>query len=264
VSLLLPRTRGTVSLSPNQSASPKGAANETPLDSITIERYGPDMGEVGVRNRSGIWKVRVLALVACLVAGLMSAFGVGVPAAEGQMATPSQVPCGPQGTRSLALSGGMRIYEPKPRSGASRKVLVCSPSSGRPVQLGRNLVGAPFAIGAPWAGAVESRSVGQDNAKVSVVGVNVNTSRRVSCLIGGADRPGQLPKVEGLWAVSSGKLVVSATLRLGPVGPEIAVCSTGDTLKVVAQGETIEPASVKVQGSVVSWTQQGQRHAVRL
>jgi hypothetical protein len=106
--------------------------------------------------------------------------------------------------------------------------------------------------------------LGQDTVKMSAVGVNVVTHRSLSCFIGGADRPGQLPKVEGLWAIADGKLVVSATLRLQPIGPEIAICTRDGALDVIAQGGTLEPGSVTVQGGVVSWTQEGHRHAMRV
>jgi hypothetical protein len=174
------------------------------------------------------------------------------------------VPCGPRKAQSLALSGGMRIFRvADPMEEGSGVVRVCSRSSGSVVGLGQKLVAAPFAIKAPWAGAVESRGIGQDSAKVSVVGVDVLTGRRAGCAIGGADRPGQLPKVERLWVTGDGTLVATVVRHLEPVGPEIVACS-GSKLDVLAHGEEIRLSSVEVEGSVVSWIEGDERHARRL
>jgi hypothetical protein len=174
------------------------------------------------------------------------------------------VPCGPSTAKSLAVSGGMRVFRVA-RQGeeGSSNVRVCSRSFGSSVGLGQKLVGAPFVIKAPWAGAVESRGVGQDSATVSVVGVDVLTRERMDCSVGGADRPGQLPKVEKLWSAGKGTLVAAVVRHLDPVGPEIVSCS-GRKLGVLAQGEAIDLSSVGVRGSVVSWIEEGQRRAVRL
>jgi hypothetical protein len=124
-------------------------------------------------------------------------------------------------------------------------------------------VGPPFAIAFPWAGGVERRGVGQDTAQVNVVAVNIRNHRRALCLVGEANRPGQIPKVDRLWATPDGALVISGVMKLSPVGPELAICS-GRTLEVLVRGPSLDPASIEVQGEVLRWTQAGEAHARRL
>jgi hypothetical protein len=122
----------------------------------------------------------------------------------------------------------------------------------------------PFAIGSPWAAGIEDRLVGQDTVKVSAVGVNTLTGTEVRCPIGAANRPGQLPRVEGLWAVGEGRFVFSAILRLEPLGPEIAVCERDGNVNILAHGDGIETGSVVVSGTLVKWTQEGRPKSARL
>lgn len=180
-------------------------------------------------------------------------------------APPSTPPCGPAGAMTMSIDGGMRIFRRENPDGTSSATFACSRSSRGAVKLGRTNVRGPFAITPPWAAGVEYKPVGQDSVKVSIVGASVVSARTGSCLIGGADRPGQLPKVDGVWISLPGKLVVSATLRVAPKGPEIAVCTPGGpSLEVIASGEAIEPESVAVRGSVVSWSEEGKRRAKQL
>jgi len=87
---------------------------------------------------------------------------------------------------------------------------------------------------------------------VDVNEVNAVTRESVSCRVGSANRPGQLPEVSALWATSGGTLVVSAVRKLYPSGPELALC-TNAGIEVVAQGSQLDPASIVVGGRVVSW-----------
>ena len=203
----------------------------------------------------------VAVCLASVAAASFAPWSVAIARAGPRKAS-AAVPCGPSGASTKLVVGGMRIFRPEnPNASTS----VCSRSSRGSTKLGRGGVNGPFAIGSPWAAGVESKLLGVDSVKVSIVGVDVFTGGRVRCLIGGADRPGQLPKVERLWATHAGKLVVSATLRLSPQGPEIGICAPGgSSLEVIAQGETIEAGSIEVQGSVVRWTQDGVRQSKQI
>lgn len=173
-------------------------------------------------------------------------------------------PCGPPTAHSLARSGGMRIFRlPETDERGYGVVRVCSRSSGSVLGLGQKLIAAPFVIEAPWAGAVEYRNTGQDSAEVFAVGVDILTGRRTDCAIGGANRPGQLPKVDRLWVTSDGSLVATVVRHLEPRGPEIVACS-GSTLQVLAQGEAVRLSSVEVKGPVVSWSEGGEKNSRRV
>jgi hypothetical protein len=203
---------------------------------LTLHRYGAAMA--------------LVCLAFCLRLGTDGAHAAARP-------TPD---CGPADASSLAEKEGVRFY-PAP-DGAGPRVDVCS-SAARPAPLGSGAVFRPFAVAFPWAAGVERGGVGQDTAFVNVVGVDTLSRKRASCLLGQANRPGQIPKVERLWATRRGVLVISALMKLSPVGPELAICS-GRTLETIAGGTTFDPSSIDVEGDVVRWTQAGEAHARHL
>jgi hypothetical protein len=132
------------------------------------------------------------------------------------------------------------------------------------LRLGGHAMGGPFAIGSPWAGGIERRLLGVDTVRLSVAAVNVFTAAATHCVIGGANRPGQLPRVGGLWSVGEGRFVFAATLKLETVGPEIALCERDGSVNVLAQGSGIELGSITVDGALVTWTQEGSQKSIRL
>ncbi len=169
--------------------------------------------------------------------------------------------CGPRDSRSLSESRSVRIYS-NDDEGPS-KARVCSVSVAGSVKLGEGPVSAPFSISAPWAAATESRGSGQDTAVVRVVEANSITRATVSCLVGSANRPEQIPRVREVWATPDGTLVVSAEVRLPHPSPELALCSSAG-MEVVASGPTFTPGSIEVKGSLLSWTQSGQPRRKRV
>lgn len=202
----------------------------------------------------------VTTAVGCLLACLC----VWVGTAAASPSEPAAPRCGPVGTVTLATKGSVRIYEVSADNDASGKnVRVCSSALPRPAPLGRGPVAAPFSIAFPWTAGVEARLVGQDTAQINVVAVNLSTHRKVSCFVGEANRPGQIPKVKDVWATSGGSVAILANMKLYPAGPELAVCS-GRTLKVIARGASLDAGSVSVVREVLSWTDQGQRHTRHL
>jgi hypothetical protein len=192
----------------------------------------------------------ILALVAVLGAS-------GSSAATGRPKG-SAVPCGPQGANTLAMEGAIRIFRNGP-VGAS--VRACEGAGTHTVTLGKGAA-APFTIAAPYVGGIETKAVGQDTAEVAIVGADVESGEHVRCLVGQADRPGQLPKVRNLFAARNGNLVMVGRLRLSPAGPLVAVCRYGENaLEVIARGSKVALGSVKVVGNYVHWTEAGEKHS---
>lgn len=202
----------------------------------------------------------VFALFGLLLMASVIAFA-GSAGATGQ-AKESAVPCGPQGAKTLAVDDGVRIFRNGPAGSGKAPSRVCHRSSVRAVTLGHGAAKAPFAIKSPWAGGVEANAIGQDSVEVSLVGVDVESRDRATCLVGRADRPGQLPKVHDLWVAGDGSLVATVTLRLPPAGPLLAVCRPEeDALEVLARGSAVALSSVKVKGNFVFWTEEGHQQS---
>lgn len=167
--------------------------------------------------------------------------------------------CGPPGAKTLFARGTIRIFS---GGGQGPSSLVCDGTSDSQVKLGEGLVKAPFSIASPWAAATEARAEGQDTASVTVVAASVRSRQRLTCRIGAANRPGQLPRVSHLWAAPDGKIAVSAEVPLGE-GPELALCSKSG-LSILASGMEFTPSSVEVRGQVLSWSQGGENHSMRI
>jgi hypothetical protein len=167
--------------------------------------------------------------------------------------------CGPAGAQTLFVREGTRIFS----VGGNRPgSFVCEGASDSQVKLGKGLVKAPFSIANPWAAGIEARGEGQDTAAVNVTAANVRSREHVTCQIGIANRPGQLPRVSQLRAARDGKVAVSAQVPLGE-GPELGLCSKSG-LSILASGTEFAPPSVELQGQVLSWSQGGQRHSMRI
>lgn len=122
----------------------------------------------------------------------------------------------------------------------------------------------PFAIQADWAGGVEQRLVGQDTSGLfsSVRNVRTGGSRK-HCLMGGADRPGQLPTVQQDFITNTGILAWVLTLHFGGATMQIGACE-GASSRVIAEGKEIDTQSVRVHGSKLSWRDGQGEHSVHL
>jgi hypothetical protein len=167
--------------------------------------------------------------------------------------------CGPPGGRSLFVRGGLRIFS----GGGSRSgTFVCDGASQTQVTLGKGSVEAPFSVASSWAAGMEARAEGQDTTSVNVMAADARSREHLTCRIGVANRPGQLPRVSRLWAAPDGEVAISAQVPLNE-GPELAVCS-GSGLKIFASGPEFVPAPVELQGQTLSWSQGGQRHSVQI
>jgi hypothetical protein len=167
--------------------------------------------------------------------------------------------CGPSSAPTLFVQEATRIFSVGGHSPAS---FVCDRASGSQVKLGKMLVKAPFSVASPWAAGIEARGEGQDTASVNVTAVDVRSRAHLTCRIGSANRPGQLPRVSHLFAAPDGKFAVSAQVPLG-AGPELALCSESG-LSILASGTDFPPSSVEVQGQILSWSQGGRRHSARI
>jgi hypothetical protein len=208
-------------------------------------------------------RVLAVALLAVIVtASLWMADG-----APGKRA-PS-LSCGPARATTLASDAKLRVFKDSSSKSSAAPVFECAKPSGKP----RRLVPQPgssgvpisgkFAVSSPWAAAVESQLMGQDTVRIFVVARNVNTGAWNRCLVGGADRPDQLPGVKRLAVSQDGAIAWGAVMRLPPARPEVGTCSDGSP-HILEQGPGVEPGSVEVQGSSVIWSRSGSRQSAQI
>lgn len=203
-----------------------------------------------------------------LVAGLsllVSLVLVGVLTSDSHAA---QAGCGAPSARTLAATKQMRLYE-SPSASSEGTVYACLTASGRrqrlgPIHSGGEVwsasVRGPFVLTAPWAGATESRVEGQDTVRVFSVARSVASGQGRSCLLGDANRPGQLPDVKRALLDDHGTLVWVAILRTETPGPEIGACEPNGPV-ILDSGEGISISSVTLRGTRVSWTHSGVDHS---
>jgi hypothetical protein len=147
----------------------------------------------------------------------------------------------------------------------------CLKSSGKSRRMGpiqrkgwNTSMGSPFALKQTWAGAVEQRRPGQDATRVYVTSLDVRTGKGRRCLIGSADRSGQLPSVRLLLIDNAGALAWAA-ITPSPTGraPLIGACDSQGN-RVLDSGAGVEIKSVELRGSTLSWTNAGGPRSAQL
>ena len=177
--------------------------------------------------------------------------------------------CGPStNSRTLASSRSVRIFGTT--SPTESKVYACSKPSGKAWRLGPHPVKGwmasmpgPFAIQGKWAAGIERRQVGRDTTEVFSSARNASSGKaRPHCLIGGADRPEQLPKFHKAFVTPSGTVVWVASIRIGNAGVQIGVCE-GTTSRVVAE-DGVDPNSASLKDYRLSWKDGSGEHSETL
>jgi hypothetical protein len=172
----------------------------------------------------------------------------------------------------MAAGRKIRLYEVTVSSGQETDTWVygCLKPSGHPFRLGPRhqdswgvWMPGPFAISAPWAAGIEVRQTGLDTDRIFTASRNLRTGFGHHCEVGGADRPGQMPRVRKILVARDGIVVWAAVMHLYPQGPEIGVCEA-DGPSVVDHGEGLELDSVALHGSTLSWLHSGVRHSTEL
>jgi hypothetical protein len=178
--------------------------------------------------------------------------------------------CGPSQAKTLSEGGRIRVYT-RASSGPSRGgVYGCQKPSGRSLRVGPAALGGrfsasyldrPIGLAAPWVGAFEHRTAGQDGFFVFAVSRNLEAGARRQCFVGGADHPFSAP----------GKVLLNREGDMGwaAVAPgtngmvEVAVCGSAGR-RVVATGSDIHIDSVKLEGSLLSWTDSESTKSTRI
>ena len=172
-------------------------------------------------------------------------------------------PCGPSHTKTLSENGGTRIYRlTAPRS--AQGVYACLRGSGPALRLGpvlpntkkisaASMVG-PFGVAAPWVGGIEERKTGQDGFLAFAASRNLRTGASRHCLVVGANHPFSMP--EKLLISHNGNTAWGVTLPGTSGTVEIGACTAAGK-RIVASGATIDPESIKLDGSILSWTDSG-------
>jgi len=185
-------------------------------------------------------------------------------------AASSAPPCNSSKARTLASSGQIRIFR-FPAQGKQGPVFTCRRPDGKSWRLGPSpekgwsaAVPGPFAIKNQWAGGVERRQVGQDTVELFSAARNaISGGSRAHCLIGGADRPEQLPDVLRLFSAPDGSIVWVVQARHGTATNQIAVCEDSGT-KVIAEGPGVQAQSVTLTNFVLTWHDETGKHSLTL
>lgn len=216
-----------------------------------------------VRSQAGpLWGLFGLCI------GLLLFFALSSSAAS-QHSTPL---CGPAEATTLAANRQMRLYELAGSAKQASSVYACSEAYERPRRLGPmraagNVWAAsmpgPFALARLWAGGIEDRLTGQDTVRVYTAVRNIRTGKARHCSIGGADRPGQLPRVRRVFLTKNGSLAWAAIMKLGAQGPQIGVCESADP-RILDSGYGIAIDSVSLRGSTLIWLDAGVRRSAEL
>lgn len=213
-------------------------------------------------------KPLIAAALIALVASL--SFG-GLSARAGTNALGS-VECGPKGAKTLQQDADIRLFRGRASNDDPPPVFGCLKPDGPPKRLGplapqgpiwaSSLTG-PFGLSHPWMAGVEVQLRGQDSVRIYATARNLRTGTGRHCLVGGADRPGQLPKIHSLDLSSNGTAVWAAVIRLGIRGPQIGACDAGGS-RVIAASPDIDLKSVEVKGATVRWLEAGVRRTASL
>jgi hypothetical protein len=165
---------------------------------------------------------------------------------------------------------GIRLY--KVAGNPRTKVFVCATPNGSPHLFGPHReagswsasMPGPFAIGYPWVGGIEQHQIGQDTLELVARGWRLDPSNRTpDCLVGGADRPGQLPQIKKFFVTSHGTIIWAAT-RESQSTNQLAICS-GTKSRTLAQGGGLEIKSVQLErGHVLEWADEAGAHSTTI
>jgi hypothetical protein len=173
--------------------------------------------------------------------------------------------CGPKLGSTLIQDREIRLYSLRSEvkygclraSGVSRSLGPIRSGDG----VWRASMPGPFAVNAPSVGGIEARVVGQDTVRLFTAARNVRSGKATHCLLGGADRPGQLPLVRRVMLDPEGSVIWVAIMRLGVAGPAIGVCESAGSPRILGMGSGIDVASVSLQGSTLTWLDAGVRQS---
>lgn len=206
-----------------------------------------------------------------VVAVAMSLAAFGLPARAGERS--GTVECGPPRAKTLQEDVNIRLYRGSAQHGDSEApVFGCLGPKGPSRRLGpipakgpiwASSMSQPYGLSRPWVAGVEAQLRGQDSVRIYIAARNLRTGTTRHCLVGGADRPGQLPRVRHLPIASNGTAVWAAVMHLGTKGPQIGACDASGS-RVIAAGPDIEIDSVEVKGTTVRWIEASNHRAASL
>jgi hypothetical protein len=120
-------------------------------------------------------------------------------------------------------------------------------------------MGGPFAVGVRWVGGIESRLGGQDDVELFTATLDAGTGDQHRCLTGTSNRPGQR-RITAILVDPKGRAVWVA---IAQGAPEVGACESSGP-RVLDSGDGIDPASVSLKGSTVTWSDSGAQRSAQL
>jgi hypothetical protein len=177
--------------------------------------------------------------------------------------------CGPaRGTTLLAGRRG-RIYTlPGSEPPRTERLYACLVATQRTWTLVSYADIEPVALNAPWVAYPESIR-GRDTSRLKVAVKNLRTGATLYCQAGFRIAPASRPHLTGIGLKRDASLAWIGESRpppssgRGPLVPVVGVCdSTGS--RVLDSGEGIDLHSLKLHGSTLTWTDEGETRSATL
>jgi len=130
----------------------------------------------------------------------------------------------------------------------------------------------PFALQTPWAAAAVIRSTGLDTYSVAISARNLRNGKTVKCMVGGGDDPSNGVVVKSLVVRQTGSMAWAGTRWGNEVGgstafgARVTAVSTciANKGQVLDAGNGIDPATLALHGSGLTWMDSGVAHSATL
>lgn len=208
--------------------------------------------------------MRPLTLGGMIALLAISALGVAAAAPL----SPHPVCGAPQGETLVAARQGRIFALPASTPSASKRIFGCLAETGRsrrlsPIEQAKGLsayLTKPYALSVPWAAGIEGRVVGRDSHRLAVSATDLRTGRRHTCPAGGGRAPGQLPRIDRMVLKPNGSMAwIGVSRNAGNTEPVVAVyaCDANGAARTIERGPGINPRSLTLRGSQLSWSAEG-------
>jgi hypothetical protein len=124
----------------------------------------------------------------------------------------------------------------------------------------------PFALDAPWAAGGVGQQTGRDSRENSISARNLRSGQRKSCYVGNGHSPRASGGVRSIVLKRNGSFAWSGHSRIGEgelTPPKVVACDSAGE-HVLDSGPEIDLHSLKLHGSMLTWTDSGETRSALL